>query len=211
MYKTEPIVNLLTSEVFAKELLYSSRSVVESWSKQDCKMLSYIPAWDSSALLFINLTSASILSCDESMIKKCLVLKENLTIEWNEAFDSEEQAALAAERLLRWRDKFGIRIAIDDAGSGHDFTKRFHLVGADFIKLCGSVFQRSKSHAGMSMLCSDVADFAAKYNVPLIVEWVESASDMEYARHSLGAQYGQGHLFNLDYTSKLLEQAELSI
>ena len=206
MYIIQPILELVHGDLFAYELLYRGGGK-PSWIEQDKEMLrNHIIA--SSNSLCINLTSTSILSSDASLIlaasKKC-----PLIVEWNEEWVNEEVAYQAANILQSWRNRFGIKIALDDAGAGHDFIKRFFLVNPDIVKIDGTMIVSARTSYHMKKACEAIATLTHDNNKTLVAEWIENETDLKFAKYSLGAEYGQGFYLDDIHPNKTISTPDI--
>lgn len=199
-------MELKSGALFAHELLYRGGGN-PIWIEQDKEMLlNHIRSGEDS--LCINLTSSSIVACESYLIeaasKKC-----PLVIEWNEEWISERIACQAAILLQNWRNRFGIKIALDDAGAGHDFIKRFYLVNPDFVKLDGAMIVSARTSKHMQKACEAIANITHDNHKTLVAEWIENEGDLHYAKNVLEAEYGQG--FYLDDIHPMRPKGQVNV
>lgn len=199
MYRLQPILDLESKNAHAYELLFSGTGgpdAVVSWPMQDMLMFTdYIPQKlardDCVVRLNVNLTSASALCIPDSAIQYASD-KFKLVIEWSEKSFSKKEDKLAAELFAMWREKYGVEVAIDDAGEGHCLFSRYLLIKPDYVKLDGTLLQRAKSCKSHHSVATTISGFCADNEIPLVVEWIENQADLDYSTNVLHAQYGQG-------------------
>ena len=88
----------------------------------------------------------------------------------------------------------GIKLAIDDFGSGHSSFKTLRQLPVDFLKIDGAFCQNLASSQDDRFFIRTLIDLARNLKIPTVAEWVE---DEETARilTEWGIDYLQGHLF----------------
>ena len=92
--------------------------------------------------------------------------------------------------VSRFREK-GVRLAIDDAGAGFASLRHIVRLDPDLIKLDASLTQNLGDDPVRRPLADALLQFAARTNTLVIVEGIESASDLTTWRE-LGAYAAQG-------------------
>lgn len=88
--------------------------------------------------------------------------------------------------------ELGVRIAVDDAGAGVASMHHIVQLGPDAIKLDASLTQDMSGSALRRSLATAMVEFAYRANAQLIVEGIETESDLA-AWRSLGAHGVQGN------------------
>ena len=116
----------------------------------------------------------------------CLVVE----VTERQAFGDLDQASVVAKSL----SEAGIRLAIDDAGTGHNGLSSMHALSAHIIKIDkyfvdGVTFNR-KSRAMIEMLVS----FASEFGMEVVAEGIESEEQLSVLC-TLGIAQGQGYLY----------------
>lgn len=88
----------------------------------------------------------------------------------------------------------GVKLAIDDFGSGHSSFRNLRLLPVDFLKIDGAFCQNLASSQDDRFFIRTLIDLARNLQIPTVAEWVE---DEETARilTDWGITYLQGHLF----------------
>lgn len=94
------------------------------------------------------------------------------------------------EVVSRFREK-GVRLAIDDAGAGFASLRHIVRLDPDLIKLDASLTQNLGDDPVRRPLADALLQFAARTDTLIIVEGIESASDLTTWRE-LGAHAAQG-------------------
>jgi EAL domain-containing protein (putative c-di-GMP-specific phosphodiesterase class I) len=96
------------------------------------------------------------------------------------------QAALAQLR------RFGIRVAVDDAGAGFASLRHILSLVPEFIKLDRSLTSGIDSDLPKRALARGLISFAQEIGTSVIGEGVETASELEALRE-LGVGFAQGY------------------
>ena len=88
----------------------------------------------------------------------------------------------------------GVKLAIDDFGSGHSSFRNLRQLPIDFLKIDGAFCQNLASSQDDRFFIRTLIDLARNLQIPTVAEWVE---DEETARilTGWGITYLQGHLF----------------
>lgn len=204
--RMEPIVKLYDpSQKVAAELLYRSHGPWRSmpimdrnrcylWYRHIIKKLPLL--LEKEPLITINLSTHQ--AADSKLIQLFIEFEmiDKIMIEWIEdTYHKKEENHKAVINFKRLVDK-GARIAIDDAGSGHDWIERMRQVPTDLVKLDGQLFQEGFDNAGgiADVACRGIVEMCSTLNKPVVAEWIETEKHMEYAM-DIGCQMGQGWYF----------------
>ncbi len=103
--------------------------------------------------------------------------------------------------------KEGIRIAIDDFGSGFSNFKYLLEVNADFIKIDGSLIQNLITDRRNRTLVQSIVEFAKCSEMKTIAEYVDNP-DLLSILKSFQIDYGQGYYIGEPETELPSEQSE---
>lgn len=197
-YVLEPIVRIdqPPHDVVGHEILYRGPQS-RTWIERDLETLSLIPKLTHGrpGFMTMNMSSQSIVIMNEERIEEAFRGRD-IVVEWIEEMASQEQIMAAARRLRRWREKFGIRIAIDDMGTGHDGMERFLAVMPDIVKIEGSMLHRARICEVHERAVRNMVNFVRNENALVVMEWIETPQDYKLSR-DMGANYGQGYLWSL--------------
>ena len=112
-----------------------------------------------------------------------------LVSEMVEAPPFDREALITALRPLRDR---GVRLAIDDAGSGVASLRHILSLAPDVIKLDISLTQGIDTDRSRRALASGLISFGSAVGTHLLGEGVETAAEMAALRE-LGVPYAQGY------------------
>jgi EAL domain-containing protein (putative c-di-GMP-specific phosphodiesterase class I) len=160
----------------------------------------------ASAYLSVNLSPDFALS---RIPRKLLApLQRPLTVEVTEHVAITGYSALrAAVRSLG----HGVKLAVDDAGSGFASLRHVLELGPDIVKLDIEFIRKIDSDPARQALVAGMVHFAARGPFRLIAEGVETEAERE-ALLALGVTYGQGYLFGRPQQAGLsaVEQAEVA-
>jgi len=149
-----------------------------------------IGALPSGAYLSMNVSPHTILSGE---LDACLagVPPGRLVLELTEHAPIEEYADLvcALERLRQ----AGLRLAIDDAGSGYASFRHILQLRPDIIKLDQSLIRDIDLDPGRRALAMALITFAGETGSRIVAEGVETERELEVLR-ALGVSTAQGYL-----------------
>ena len=195
LYKFERICTLEESpKLTGYEILSASRH--HDWVAIDRRTLTDIGKIDTNLIgnVSLNLCSDSIINLEDSVVQKAALARPGLILEWVENACTQRDLKLAAQALKRWRKDFGIRISIDDIGKGQDGTERFLAVIPDFAKIEGTLLHHARHSPQHRRVIKHLCEWCRGENVPTVIEWVESFTDLQIAI-DCGGVYGQGYHF----------------
>jgi EAL domain-containing protein (putative c-di-GMP-specific phosphodiesterase class I) len=137
----------------------------------------------SASALLANSTIQTILRDDAAGARLVLELSEHHSIT-----QPEELSEVLADLRMA-----GVRIAIDDVGSGYAGLERIVLIAPEVLKLDRALIQGIADHSGRQALCEAMVGFAQRTGTLMIVEGVETDADLRTLR-SLGVAHAQGFL-----------------
>lgn len=141
--------------------------------------------------LSINLSPATLLSGPIGPLFDGVDLTR-VVIELTEHAAVDDYGFLNAA-LDRWRNR-GMRVAIDDAGSGYASFAHVLKASPDFIKLDGDLTTDIDTDPRKQALSTAVSQFADRVGASLIAEGIETQAQLDALRRA-GAGFGQGYLF----------------
>ena len=142
----------------------------------------------------------SVLDIQEEMIKKKIIslLKENranasrVILELLE--DEEVKDFRPIQEFILEVKSLGVKIAIDDFGSGYSNFARLLNFHPDILKIDGSLIKNiDKDELSLSIVKTMVT-FAKEQNLQIVAEFVENKDIFEIVRN-LGVDYSQGYYF----------------
>ncbi|WLQ07096.1 sensor domain-containing phosphodiesterase [Arthrobacter oryzae] len=119
------------------------------------------------------------------------VPSDRIVLELTERLQVEDYGPLAAAlEPLRRR---GVRIAVDDAGSGFASMRHILRLRPDIIKLDRSLIAGISDHAGQHALGAAMVEFAKQINATIVAEGIETTDELA-AVTRLGMFAAQGYL-----------------
>jgi len=92
--------------------------------------------------------------------------------------------------------KFGVKIAIDDFGSGYANFEHILNIDADFIKIDGSLIKNINKDKNARIITEAIIAFSKKLGRKTITEYVHNKEVYEIVKE-LGADYSQGFYFGV--------------
>jgi EAL domain-containing protein (putative c-di-GMP-specific phosphodiesterase class I) len=100
--------------------------------------------------------------------------------------------AESAAECLRALSERGVRISIDDFGTGRSGLSHLRTFPIDEIKIDKQFVINIEQDAGDAAIVASTIDLAHRLSVEVVVEGVERSSTLE-AITAMGAQYAQGY------------------
>ncbi|MDI6101520.1 EAL domain-containing protein [Actinoplanes sp. NEAU-A12] len=99
-------------------------------------------------------------------------------------------AAALVERLR----SLGVRVALDDFGSGYNALAQLHAIPVDIVKLDSTLTDVDASPDRAGALCRSVLAICAELGITVVAEGLET-EDRASAMAALGCPLGQGYLY----------------
>jgi len=90
--------------------------------------------------------------------------------------------------------KYGVKIAIDDFGSGYANFEHILNINADFIKIDGTLIKNINNDKNAEIITEAIISFSKKLGRKTITEYVHSEEVYKIVK-ALGADYSQGYYF----------------
>lgn len=174
---------------------------IETWVVGDvCAQLKY---WESSAeyknvFIGINLSGRHLTQANQllrlmKLIEKNTAEPHRLILEFNEsAFAQHTELALKGLKRLK---EFGVKLALDDYGSGLSSLNFLHGYPFEFIKLDRSFIHSLNSENQNLSLIKALHELGGNFGYRLVAEGIESAETLEKLK-SVGCEFGQGYHIN---------------
>lgn len=147
------------------------------------------PDWFTRHARYLKLKAYEIPTL--SMLRDCGIDPSRIVIELTEYAGNKE----LIQHFVRSYREMGMKIAIDDFGSGFSQIDRLIEIEPDIIKLDMNLFQRSLVSSYAMDFIEVIASFARKRGIELIFEGIETAEQYNIAV-SAGADFVQGYLFS---------------
>jgi len=137
------------------------------------------------ALLFINLAPQTLdrdAAGDDwlrDVIERSGLDPRRVVLEVTERLGGRTAAVLKALRGLR---ELGVRIALDDVGTGNSGLELLSAIGADFVKVDRSVVKNAGTDRSARAVLLAIAAFASQTGAAVIAEGIEDASVLAVVR-----------------------------
>lgn len=99
-----------------------------------------------------------------------------------------------AKRILQPFIDFGLRLAVDDFGSGYSSLHYLAELPITFLKIDGRLVQRVKDDKKVRAIIKGIQNIADDLGLTTIAEYVEDQDTLDVLR-DLGVNWGQGYFF----------------
>lgn len=197
------------SSCFTPEFLfnYAQEKLVLSTYDKICLMqaLSFVP-YHKDMLIFVNIRPQTLLSANfypwfKELLKKNHLSQDRIVLEITEqhCIISEQEMALQCQELKNQ----GLRIAIDDFGSGISNLALLEILKPDFIKVSGRFVKNSPQNKTKQKIIKNILELAHDLEIHAVVENVEIAKEWHLLA-KLGAKLAQGFHFHKPMAQKEL-------
>jgi diguanylate cyclase (GGDEF)-like protein len=113
-------------------------------------------------------------------------------------------------RQMRALKDFGVRISIDDFGTGHSSLSYLHQLPIDTLKIDRSFVEHITEPSGTSAIVHAIIDLSLKLGLRVVGEGVETGAQLA-ALHEAGCELVQGFLFCKPVTAASVEELLTSI
>lgn len=100
----------------------------------------------------------------------------------------------ATREVLMMLKSLGIKIAIDDFGSGHSSFRTLRSLPIDYLKIDGAFARNCGRSADDQFFIRTLIDLARNLQIPTVAEWVEDEATAR-SLTAWGIDYLQGHFF----------------
>ena len=114
------------------------------------------------------------------------------------ASDGEEGLQIyndnAVDIIIDQVKKYGVKIAIDDFGSGYSNFERLLEYQPDILKIDGSLVKNIVDDAYSLSIVKTIVSFAKEQNLQIVAEYVENEKIYNIL-NSLGIDFSQGYYF----------------
>jgi len=199
----QPVIDLRTRHTVGHEALARfGHGPPELWFSEahnvglgvELEMTAILKAWDGrpqDGYLAVNVSPITLMSDMLIDFARSNPTPERLVVELTEHAVVENYEHLrAALALLR---SLGVRVAVDDAGSGISSFRHILTIAPDIVKLDRSLIAKLESDPARRALGEALVQFAAQINADLVAEGIERVEERT-ACLDIGIRYGQGYL-----------------
>ena len=153
--------------------------------------LRLLPDLPPRASLSVNLSPDALCSDDRIVDRLCSTSPHRVVVEL-----TEHVRVAWSQRLndrLRTLREAGVRIAVDDAGTGYAGLEHILHLRPEVLKLDRVLVQGIATHPGRQAMCEAMVGFTARTGATLVAEGVETEKDLAELRR-LGVGLVQGYL-----------------
>ncbi|MCH5260465.1 MAG: EAL domain-containing protein [Lachnospiraceae bacterium] len=131
----------------------------------------------------------------EAVLEKYRISKEYIEVEVTETVVVEElQLATVTQTLNSLKEK-GVRISIDDFGSGYSSLGVFEQIPASVIKLDRSFLLNQEDRGRQVKIMRGIVNLGKELNAQIVCEGVETDNDVELMQE-IGAYIAQGYHYS---------------
>lgn len=107
-------------------------------------------------------------------------------------------------RFFKEIRRYGVKIAIDDFGSGFSNFSYIINLHPDFIKIDGSLIRELDTDKNAQIVVETIVDFSKKLGIKTVAEFVHSSTVLSAVK-KLGIDYSQGYYID-EPSPKIIEQ-----
>lgn len=129
------------------------------------------------------------------ILEKYDVPKELIEVEITETLVVDEMQAKTAKETIDELHRRGIRLSIDDFGSGYSSLGVFETIPASVIKLDRSFLTNNENYSRQVKIMSNIVHLARDLDAQIVCEGVESEKDIALMQE-IGANIAQGYRYS---------------
>ena len=141
----------------------------------------------------------------EKVLNEYGIPKELIEVEITETLIMEEMQEKIAKQTLDDLHKKGVRLSIDDFGSGYSSLGVIEKIPASVIKLDRSFLLNQKDRARQVKIMKSIVDLADELGSQIVCEGVETDADVELMRE-IGACVAQGYRYSKPVSEESFEE-----
>jgi diguanylate cyclase (GGDEF)-like protein len=124
-----------------------------------------------------------------ALLRKHYTVAHYLVVEISESVAMQDVFVL--EKFVSQLRETGVRLALDDVGSGYSSFASLDNVGANYLKIDGRFVQAMAAHGGGATVIRTINVLAHELGMESVASSIEDAATLA-ALKSMGADYGQG-------------------
>ncbi|MRJ03151.1 MAG: bifunctional diguanylate cyclase/phosphodiesterase [Epsilonproteobacteria bacterium] len=146
--------------------------------------------------LSINFKKSDFLDTKLSRIIESIVLEHRELTQYL-IFEilEDEEVKMSDEHFfqrIRRLKQYGLRIAIDDFGSGYSNLHYFLHISPDIVKIDGGIIRQLKENSRAQEIVRSIAIFTENIGATTVAEFIEDEETLQLVKR-LGVEYGQGY------------------
>ncbi|RSK28223.1 EAL domain-containing protein [Bacillus sp. HMF5848] len=156
---------------------------------------------------FINFLPSTIYNPDFclqhtfSIVRKYNVSPEDLIFEVVETEKVEDVKHL--KRILNTYKASGMKVALDDVGSGYATLEMLRELQPDYVKIDRKYISHCEADITKQQFLKKVVEIAEQLNIFVLAEGIERAEELQYCKN-IGMHYAQGYYIGRPTTQKKL-------
>lgn len=141
----------------------------------------------------------------EAMMDKYQIPKEYIEVEITETLVVEELQQHKVKETVEILRKKGIRLSIDDFGSGYSSLGVFEQIPASVIKLDRSFLLNNENRVRQVKIMKNIVNLAQDLDAQVVCEGVENENDTELMME-IGAYVAQGYRYSKPVPEEVFEE-----
>jgi EAL domain-containing protein (putative c-di-GMP-specific phosphodiesterase class I)/GGDEF domain-containing protein len=149
--------------------------------------------WISVNLSSLQFRSSTLVDDITEVLVECHLEPRSLVLELTEGIAMENPAAVRA--LLLQLRAIGVRVSVDDFGTGHSSLAYLRQFPLHSLKVDRSFVRGIEGNRDMASIVSAVTTMAQQLGLRVVAEGIEKEEQLGLLR-ALGCEYGQGYLFS---------------
>ena len=150
------------------------------------------PLWVAVNVSTVQLADATLVEDVVVALREAGLQADRLVLEVTESLAIEDPTG--ARSVLMELRALGVRVSIDDFGSGHSSLASLGQLPLDALKLDRSFVRGIEVRADLGEIVAAVLGMARQLGLRVIAEGIEHEAQLAIVQ-SLGCDYGQGYLF----------------
>ncbi|RUM67552.1 MAG: hypothetical protein DSZ05_02370 [Sulfurospirillum sp.] len=150
----------------------------------------YVDSEVTVNLSYLDMASSQVSDKLFTLLKENPDTANRITLELLE--DEEIENDTVFETFIQKVREFGVKIAIDDFGSGYSNFQRIMRISPDFVKIDGSIIKNIVTDKKSQVLTSVIHTFSQSLNIKTVAEFV-SDEDIFRKVQEIGIDYTQGY------------------
>jgi EAL domain-containing protein (putative c-di-GMP-specific phosphodiesterase class I) len=149
--------------------------------------------WMSVNLSSLQFRSPSLVDDITQVLNDCGLAPRSLVLELTEGIAMENPGAVRA--LLLQLRAIGVRVSVDDFGTGHSSLSYLRQFPLHSLKVDRSFVRGIEGNRDMASIVSAVTTMAQQLGLRVVAEGIEKEEQLGLLR-ALGCEFGQGYLFS---------------
>ena len=149
--------------------------------------------WMSVNLSSLQFRSSSLVDDITEVLNDCGLAPRSLVLELTEGIAMENPGAVRA--LLLQLRAIGVRVSVDDFGTGHSSLAYLRQFPLHSLKVDRSFVRGIEGNRDMASIVSAVTTMAQQLGLRVVAEGIEKEEQLGLLR-ALGCEFGQGYLFS---------------